>query len=105
MPHTRAMDSGLFELRMKAAEGIGRVFEYIISDDLLPSMLPFFGCIIERTPEGARLTGASRNHMNSEQYNRLSSRRSEALTRSCRCAVPSRWIARLRAFIKDERSL
>jgi len=26
MPHTRAMGSGLFELRMKAAEGIGRVF-------------------------------------------------------------------------------
>jgi len=26
MPHTRAMGSGLFELRMKAEEGIGRVF-------------------------------------------------------------------------------
>jgi phage-related protein len=26
MPHTRAMGDGLFELRMKAAEGIGRVF-------------------------------------------------------------------------------
>ena len=26
MPHTRAMGNGLFELRMKAAEGIGRVF-------------------------------------------------------------------------------
>ena len=26
MPHTRAMGSGLFELRIKAAEGIGRVF-------------------------------------------------------------------------------
>ena len=26
MPHTRAMGSGLFELRLKAAEGIGRVF-------------------------------------------------------------------------------
>lgn len=35
-----------------------------MSDDLLASMIPFFGCIIERTPEGARLTGASRNHMN-----------------------------------------
>ena len=33
-------------------------------DDLLPSMIPFFGCTIERTPEGARLAGASRNHMN-----------------------------------------
>ena len=26
MPHTRAMSGGLFELRMKAAEGIARVF-------------------------------------------------------------------------------
>jgi hypothetical protein len=35
-----------------------------VSDDLLSSLIPFFGCIIERTPEGLRLTGASRNHMN-----------------------------------------
>ena len=26
VPHTRAMGDGLFELRLKAAEGIGRVF-------------------------------------------------------------------------------
>jgi phage-related protein len=26
MPHTRAMGAGLFELRLKAAEGIARVF-------------------------------------------------------------------------------
>ncbi len=26
MPHTRAMGSGLFELRLKSQEGIGRVF-------------------------------------------------------------------------------
>jgi phage-related protein len=26
MPHTRAMGSGLFELRLKSREGIGRVF-------------------------------------------------------------------------------
>lgn len=26
MPHTRAMNKGLFELRIKASEGIGRVF-------------------------------------------------------------------------------
>lgn len=26
MPHSRAMGDGLFELRMKSAEGIGRVF-------------------------------------------------------------------------------
>lgn len=29
MPHTRSMDKGLFELRLKAAEGIGRVFYFI----------------------------------------------------------------------------
>jgi phage-related protein len=26
MPHTRAMSAGLFELRLKSREGIGRVF-------------------------------------------------------------------------------
>ena len=26
MPHTRAMKNGLFELRMKSKEGIGRIF-------------------------------------------------------------------------------
>lgn len=31
MPHTRAMGDGLFELRMKAAEGIARVFYCTLS--------------------------------------------------------------------------
>ena len=35
-----------------------------MSADMLETMIPFFGCVIERTPKGARLTGASRNHMN-----------------------------------------
>ena len=35
-----------------------------MSDDLLSSMIPFFGCTIEHAPEGTRLMGASRNHMN-----------------------------------------
>ena len=35
-----------------------------MSDNLLPLMIPFFGCTIEHTPEGARLFGAGRNHMN-----------------------------------------
>jgi hypothetical protein len=26
-------------------------------------MIPFMGCVIQRTPEGARLTGASRDHL------------------------------------------
>ncbi len=28
-PHTRSMDKGLFELRLKAAEGIARVFYFV----------------------------------------------------------------------------
>lgn len=32
MPHTRAMGQGLFELRLKAAEGIARVFYCTIVD-------------------------------------------------------------------------
>jgi phage-related protein len=32
MPHTRAMKDGLFELRLKAAEGIGRVFYCTLSE-------------------------------------------------------------------------
>jgi hypothetical protein len=34
-----------------------------MSPDLLPSMIPFMGCEVERTPDGVRLTGASRDHM------------------------------------------
>lgn len=34
-----------------------------MSNDLLSSLIPFFGCIIKHTPEGARLTGASQNHL------------------------------------------
>ena len=29
MPHTRSMDKGLFELRLKAADGIARVFFFM----------------------------------------------------------------------------
>lgn len=32
MPHTRAMGGGLFELRIKAAEGIARVFYCTVID-------------------------------------------------------------------------
>lgn len=32
MPHTRAMGAGLFELRLKAAEGIARVFYCTVVD-------------------------------------------------------------------------
>ena len=32
-------------------------------DDLLSSMIPFMGCVMMQTPDGLRLTGASRDHM------------------------------------------
>jgi phage-related protein len=32
MPHTRAMGGGLFELRLKAVEGIARVFDCTVVD-------------------------------------------------------------------------
>ena len=32
-------------------------------NDLLSSMIPFMGCIMAQTPDGVRLTGASRDHM------------------------------------------
>lgn len=41
-----------------------------MSVDLQPSLIPFFGCVIERTPEGARLCGASRNGMNAAAITR-----------------------------------
>jgi hypothetical protein len=34
-----------------------------MSDDLLPSMIPFMGCVIEHVPDGVRLAGASRDHL------------------------------------------
>jgi phage-related protein len=35
MPHTRAMGGGLFELRIKAAEGIARVFYCTVIDNCI----------------------------------------------------------------------
>ena len=35
-----------------------------MSDDLLPTLIPYFGCLIQRSADGIQLTGASRNHMN-----------------------------------------
>lgn len=31
MPHTKAIDNGLFELRLKSKEGLGRVFYFTLS--------------------------------------------------------------------------
>jgi len=41
MPHTRAMKNGLFELRLKAAEGIGRVFYCTLSGDRIVMLHQF----------------------------------------------------------------
>jgi len=49
MPHTRAMGEGLFELRLKAAEGIGRVFYCTIIDRQIV-MLHQFVKKTEKTP-------------------------------------------------------
>lgn len=49
MPHTRAMGGGLFELRLKAAEGIARVFYCIVVDRRIV-MLHQFTKKTEKTP-------------------------------------------------------
>ena len=41
MPHTRAMGGGLFELRIKAAEGIARVFYCMVVDHRIVFLHPF----------------------------------------------------------------
>jgi phage-related protein len=49
MPHTRAMGGGLFELRLKAAEGIARVF-YCVLEGRRIVMLHQFIKKSEKTP-------------------------------------------------------
>lgn len=49
MPHTRAMGQGLFELRLKAAEGIARIFYCTIVDWRIV-MLHQFVKKTEKTP-------------------------------------------------------
>ncbi len=49
MPHTRAMGSGLFELRIKAAEGIARVFYCTVVDQRIV-MLHLFVKKGDKTP-------------------------------------------------------
>ena len=49
MPHTRAMGEGLFELRLKAAEGIARVFYCTLIDRRIV-MLHQFVKKSEKTP-------------------------------------------------------
>jgi phage-related protein len=49
MPHTRSMGDGLFELRLKAAEGIGRVFYCTLAGSRI-MMLHQFVKKSEKTP-------------------------------------------------------
>jgi hypothetical protein len=35
-----------------------------MSDDVLSTLIPYFGCLIHPSAEGVELTGASRNHLN-----------------------------------------
>ena len=49
MPHTRAMGEGLFELRLKGAEGIARVFYCTLASRRIV-MLHAFVKISEKTP-------------------------------------------------------
>ncbi len=60
MPHTRAMGGGLFELRLKAAEGIARVF-YCTFVDRRIVMLHQFVKKSEKTPR--RELEIARNRM------------------------------------------
>ena len=52
MPHTRAMGGGLFELRIKAAEGIARVFYCTVVDRRIFTNLRW----ADSSPDGARAT-------------------------------------------------
>lgn len=50
MPHTRAMGSGLFELRLKGADGIARVF-YCVARERQIVMLHSFTKKTQATPK------------------------------------------------------
>jgi phage-related protein len=59
MPHTRAMGDGLFELRLKAAEGISRVL-YCTMVGKKIMMLHQFVKKTEKTPPGELATARRR---------------------------------------------
>lgn len=50
MPHTRAMGGGLFELRLKAAEGIARVFYCTVVDRRIVVLHQF----VKKSPQTPR---------------------------------------------------
>ena len=59
MPHTKAMGAGLFELRLKGAEGIARVF-YCAVVNRRVVMLHSFVKKTERTPKRELVLATSR---------------------------------------------
>ncbi len=65
MPHTRAMGAGLFELRIKAAEGIARVFYCTVIDRRIV-FLHQFAKKTDRTP--ARELEVARQRMKEVKY-------------------------------------
>jgi len=60
MPHTRAMGGGLFELRLRASEGISRVFYCVVAGRRI-MMLHVFTKKTQRTP--AREIDVARKRM------------------------------------------
>ena len=54
MPHTRAMGDGLFELRLKAVEGISRVFYCTLVGRRIVMLHQFIKKIGEDAPQGTR---------------------------------------------------
>jgi phage-related protein len=65
MPHTRAMGGGLFELRLKAAEGIARVM-YCTSANRRIVLLHQFAKKTEKTPH--RELDIARRRMNEVKH-------------------------------------
>ncbi len=68
MPHTKAMGDGLFELRLKAIEGIARVF-YCTKIDRKVVILHHFIKKTEKTPAKELLIARTQNNeIRNEKY-------------------------------------
>jgi len=59
MPHTRALKNGLFEMRLKSTEGIGRVFYFTLAGNEI-KMLHCFVKKTQKTPEKELATARKR---------------------------------------------
>ena len=67
MPHTRAMGDGLFELRLKAAEGIARVFYCTVVNRNIV-VLHAFTKKTDKTPPPPRELKVARQRMKEHQH-------------------------------------